>query len=155
MRRVRPQRRGLIDRRTITIGDYIVLAASLLTVISLFLPWFVSTLPHHSEWAFTYSEWAAVVVIVFFLASIFLVIYPGLSPDLRFPALPFSTPLVFMTMGGILLLIFTYELGKYDCIECQGAGRGFGVWVAWFASIVYIIGATIKWGAKSAPRTYA
>ncbi len=61
-----------------SIGDYIVLVASVLTLVSLFLPWFTSSVPRpHSEWAFTYSEVASVVVIVFFLATVFLVVVPG------------------------------------------------------------------------------
>lgn len=149
MRRVRPPRRAFIDVRSITIGDYIVLFSSLLALVSLFLPWFINhTLGAHDQWAFTYSEVAAVVVIVFFMATIFLVIYPALSPDLRLPLLPFSTPVVFMTMGAVLLLLFTYELGKYDCVACVGASRGFGVWVAFVAAWAYIIGSIIKWGSR-------
>jgi hypothetical protein len=91
---------------------------------------------------------AAVIVIVFFLATIFLVIYPALSPDLGLPPLPFSTPVVFLTMGAILLLMFTYELGKYACIQCAGLNRGIGIWVALISSILYIVGAVIKWGSR-------
>ena len=147
MRSVRPRRRGFLDMRRITIGDYIVLVSALLTVVSLFLPWFTSP-GTHDQWAFTYSEVAAVVVIVFFLATLFLVIYPALSGELNLPPLPFSTPLVFLTMGSVLLLLFMYELGKYDCIQCTGISRGIGVWVALIASLVFIIGAIIKWGSR-------
>jgi hypothetical protein len=155
MRRVRPQRRSLIDVRRITIGDYIVLASSLLTAISLFLPWFTSTLPSTpSQWAFTYSELVSVIVIVFFLAALFLVVYPSLSPDANLPPLPFSTPVVFLSMGELLLIMFTYEVGKYSCIQCVGTGRGFGVWLGFFASIAFIIGAVIKWGSRPAARRY-
>lgn len=153
MRRVRPQRRSFIDLRRIAIGDYIVLASALLITVSLFLPWFVTNAPgSHSQWAFTYSEIAAVVVIVFFLASIVLVIYPALSPDLRLPVLPFSTPVIFMTMGALLLLLSTYELGKYGCVDCVGASRGFGLWVAFIAAWAFIVGAVIKWGSRPAAR---
>jgi hypothetical protein len=89
-----------------------------------------------------------VVVIVFFLATLFLVIYPTVAAEFGLPPLPFSTPLFFLTMGSILLLMFTYELGKYACIECQGVSRGFGIWVAWISSFVYILGAIIKWGSR-------
>ena len=62
MRSARPRRGPIMDLRRITIGDYIVLVASLLTVISLFMTWFVSNVPGtHNQWAFTYSEVAAVV----------------------------------------------------------------------------------------------
>src|SRR5437763_1692443 len=145
MRSARPRRRSFIDLRRITIADYIVLASSLLALVSLFMPWFVSSLPpSRSQWAFTYSEVASVVVIVFFLATLFLSIYPLLAAEAGFPALPFSTPLVFLTMGSILLLLFTYELGKYSCVLCQGVSRGFGVWVALISACVYIVGAVIK-----------
>lgn len=153
MRRVRPQRRGVIDLHHIAIGDYVVLFSALLATVSLFLPWFVNnTVGQHNQWAFTYSEVAAVVVIVFFLATLFLVIYPALSSDLRLPVLPFSTPVIFLTMGAILLLLFTYELGKYACIECLGSSRGFGVWVAWLSAFAFIIGAIVKWGSKPGAR---
>lgn len=151
MRSVRRRRRTFIDLRRITIGDWIVLASSTMTVASLFMTWFVSNVPgSHSQWAFTYSEVACVVVIVFFLATLFLVIYPALSPDLGLPPLPFSTPLIFLTMGSILLLLFFYELGKYACIQCQGVSRGFGIYVGLFASAVYILGAVIRWGSRPA-----
>lgn len=152
MRNVRPRRRGFINLHSITIGEWIVLGAGLVTVIALFLPWFVIP-AGRGQWAFTYSDVATVVVIVFFLATLFLVIYPALSPDLRLPPLPFSTPLIFLAMGSILLLLFTYELGKYGCVLCQGSSRGVGVWVGFFASWAYIIGAVVKWGSRPA-RTY-
>ncbi|GAC1442945.1 MAG: hypothetical protein NVSMB52_00730 [Chloroflexota bacterium] len=154
MRRVRPQRSGFIDLELITIGDYIVLAAAILTGISLFLPWVSLSQPRtHSEWAFTYSEIAAVVVIVFFLASVFLILYPAVASAFGVPPLPFATPLLFLAMGSLLLLIFTFQLGKYDCsIQCVGASRSIGVWVAWVASVFFIIGSIIKWGSRTTVR---
>jgi hypothetical protein len=151
MRRVRPQRRSFIDLRRITIGDYIVLCSSLLVLISLFLPWSTNIPGRKDQWAFAYSEIASVVVIVFFLATLFLVVYPALSADLGLPALPFSTPVVFILMASILVLLATFELGKYACVECL-AGRGFGVWVAFFAAWAFLIGAVIKWGSRPATR---
>lgn len=149
MRSARPRRGPIMDLRRITIGDYIVLVASLLTVISLFMTWFVSNVPGtHNQWAFTYSEVAAVVVIVFFLATLFLVLYPVIAPEFGLPPLPFSTPLIFLTMGGILLLMFMFEFGKYSCILCQGVSRGFGIYVGLIASVVFIIGAIIRWGSR-------
>lgn len=154
MRNVRVRRRSFVDLRRVTIGDWIVLAASAFTVISLFLPWFGQSTPRpHDEWAFTYSEVASVVVIVFFLATLFLVVYPSLSPDLGVAPLPFSTPVVFFFMGAILLLLFTYELGKYACIACQGVSREYGVWVALIAAVVYLVGAIIKFGSRPPRRT--
>jgi hypothetical protein len=151
MRSGRTRRRSFIDLRRITIGDYVVLFAALFSAISLFLPWFVSstTTGSHNQWAFTNSEIAAVVVIVFFLATLFLVIYPAVSGELRLPPLPFSTPLIFLTMGSLLLLLFTYELGRYSCIQCTGISRGIGIFVGFIASIVFIIGSVIKWGSRT------
>lgn len=151
MRNVRIRRRGFLDLRRLAIGDYIVLIASLFSVISLFMTWFVTTVPHtHGEWAFTYSEVASVVVIVFFLATIFLVLYPVIADQMGLAPLPFATPVVLLAMGSILLLVFTYELGKYDCVLCDEVSRGFGVWVAFIAAWVYIAGALIKWGSRPA-----
>lgn len=151
MRTVRSRRHRFIDLRRIMIGDYIVLLASLFTLISLFMPWFMTTVPgSHDQWAFTYSEVASVVVIVFFLASLFLVIYPAVSAEAGLPPLPFATPLIFLTMGSVLLLLFMYELGRYDCIQCQvgGVGRGFGIWVGLIASLIYLMGAIVRWGSR-------
>ncbi len=154
MRRPRVRRRSFIELHQITLGDYIILASAAVATISLFLPWLVNNAPGaHNEWAFTYSELAAVIIIVFFLATLFLVIYPSLSPDLGLPALPISTPLIFLAMGGLMLLLFTYELGKYDCIECQGlVSRGLGVWIGLIASIIFIVGSVIKWGSRPSAR---
>lgn len=153
MRSVRVRRRAFFDLRRITIGDWIVLVAALLTLASLFMTWFTTSVPRaHGEWAFTYSEVACVVVIVIFLATLFLVIYPGLSPDVGLPPLPFSTPLIFVTMGTILVLVFDYELGKYACISCQNVSRGYGVWIGFIASCVYVLGAVIKWGSRPPKR---
>jgi hypothetical protein len=153
MRTVRRRRGGFIDIARITLGDWIVLIAGLLTVVSLFLPWFLSNVPGtHDQWAFTYSEVFSVVVLVFFLATLFLVIYPAISNEMGLPPLPFSTPVIFLTMGAILLLLFFYELGRYDCIECQGVSRGLGVWVGLIASVVYIVGAVIRWGSRPTKR---
>lgn len=154
MRRTRARRRSFLDLSQIQIGDYIILISAALAVVSLFLPWLVTNTPgSHNEWAFTYSDIAAVIVIVFFLATLFLVVYPALSPDLNLPLLPISTPLLFFLMGGIMLVISVFELGKYDCIECQGlVSRGFGVYVLIIASILYLIGAVIKWGSRPSAR---
>lgn len=152
MRRVHTRRRGFIDLHRVTLGDYVVLAASLLTLISLFMPWWTSPLPgSRDQWAFTYSEWTSVIVIVFFLAVLFLVVYPALSTDLHLPRLPFATPVIFLTMGTLLLLMYTYELGKYGCVNCPST-RGWGIWLGWFAAIVFIVGAIIRWGSRPAPR---
>ena|SRR5579884_2046522 len=149
MRSARPRRGSTMDLRRITIGDYIVLVASLLTVASLFMTWFVSNVPgSHSQWAFTYSPVAAVVVIVFFLATIFLVLYPALSPQLGLPALPFSTPVIFLLMGAILLILFVFEFGRYSCVSCQGISRGFGIYVGLIASIAFIFGAVLRWASR-------
>lgn len=156
MRSVRPRRRGFIDLRRITIGDYMVLVGGLLTVVSLFLPWFISSVPRtHGEWAFTYSEAASVVVIVFFLASVFLVLYPAIATEMGLPPMPFSTPVVYMLLGGILLLLFVYEFGKYACFQCQGVSRGFGIWLALISSVIYLIGAVIRWGSRPTRQSQA
>ncbi|HLJ65748.1 MAG TPA: hypothetical protein VKX16_00130 [Chloroflexota bacterium] len=154
MRSVRPRRRSRFDLQRVTIGDYIVLVSALLTFICLFLPWFTTSLTSHSDtWAFAYSEVAAVVVIIFFLVTIFLVFYPALAPDFGLTPLPFATPVVFLTMGGILLLLFTFELGKYGCVQaCQGLSRGLGLWIGLIASIAYIVGAIVRWGSRPSRR---
>lgn len=156
MRNVRVRRRGgVIDLHRITIGDWFVLFAGLFTVIALFLPWFHSNLAGgHDQNAFAYSEVAAVVVIVFFLATLYLVVYPALSADVGLPPLPFQTPMLFLAMGTILLLIFTYEAGRYGCVLCQGTSRGIGVWVALTAAVLYVLGAIVKWGSRPTPRNY-
>lgn len=139
----------MMDLSAISLGDYIIAVSGLLMVASLFMPWFVSSVPRsHTEWAFTYSEWISVFVIIFFLATLFLILYPVVSPELGLPPLPFATPVVFMAIGVILLLLFTYSLGRYECIVCQGTTRGFGVWVAEIFAILYIVGAIIKWGSR-------
>jgi hypothetical protein len=154
MRRSRPPRRSFIDLRRIMLGDFIVLVASLTALISLFLPWF-SGGPSGKQWAFAYSEWASVIVIVFFLATLFLVLYPAIAPEVNGPPLPFSTPVVFAFMGSLLLLLITYELGKYDCFYCgvAGIGRGFGIWLAFISAWAYLIGAVIKLGSRPAARS--
>jgi len=154
MRGARVRRRSFVDLRHIMIGDWVVFVAGLMTLVSLFLPWFNTSVPRpHGEWAFTYSEVASVIVIVFFLATVFLILYPAFSPELGLPAFPFSTPLVFVTMGTILLLVFDYQLGKYACISCQTVNRGYGVWIGFIAAFVYILGAIIKWGSRPPRRS--
>ncbi|GAC1323912.1 MAG: hypothetical protein NVS2B16_06670 [Chloroflexota bacterium] len=149
MRSVRTRRRSFIDFRRILIGDYIVLVASFMTLVSLFMPWFVSSIgPARSQPAFAYSAVAATVVIIFFLLTLFLVLYPAMSHELGLPPLPFSPPVIFLAVGSVLVLLFTYELGKYACVQCSGSGRGYGVWLAWVASGVYIVGAVVLWGSR-------
>jgi len=155
VRNVRARRRSFLELQRITLGDWIVLLAGALTVASLFFPWFVSSVASSTQWAFTYSEVFSVVVIVFFLATLFLVIYPALSPDLGLPPLPFSTPVIFLTMGSILLLSYMYQLGKYACIACSGTSRGFGLWLGLIASFVFIVGSAIKWGSRPSRRVEA
>jgi hypothetical protein len=53
-----------------------------------------------------------------------------------------------MALGAVLLLIFVYELGKYACFQCQGVSRGFGIWLALISSVIYLIGAVIRWGSR-------
>src|SRR5947209_20623464 len=100
MRNARVRRRRFMDLRQITMGDYVSLVAGILIFASLFMPWAVSNIQGaHSQWAFTYSEVASVVVIVLFLATLFLIIYPVVSTEVGLPPLPFATPLVFLCIG--------------------------------------------------------
>lgn len=155
MRRVPTRRRAFIDLRRITLGDYVVLASSFLTFISLFLPWWSTNIAgSHSQWAFTYSPWTSIIVIVLFMTVIFLIVYPALSSDIHRPPLPFATPVVFLGMGSLLLLMYTYELGKYACIDCAST-RGWGIWLGWIASFVFILGAIVRWGSRPAARRRA
>jgi hypothetical protein len=155
MRNTRVRRRRLLDLRGVTLGDWIILLASILSVASLFMTWFETSVPRpHGEWAFTYSEGTSVAVIVLFLLTVFLIFYPVMAPQAGLPSLPFATPLVFLGIGALLLLVFTFELGRYDCIECQAISRGFGVGVAFFSAFIYIVGAIIKWGSRPV-RPYA
>ncbi|HZU13142.1 MAG TPA: hypothetical protein VFB58_09920 [Chloroflexota bacterium] len=148
MGRARPRRRGF-ELRRITLGDWVVLVSSLLTLVSLFLPWFVTNVQGaHDQWAFTYSEVYSVIVIVIFLATIFLVLYPVAALEFGLSPLPFSSPLLYFLLGIILLLLSVFEVGKYACIQCQGVVGGFGVYVAVFASLTYILGAVIRWGSR-------
>ncbi|MGH2448769.1 MAG: hypothetical protein ACRDFS_09250, partial [Chloroflexota bacterium] len=108
--RARTRQRGFIDLRGITLGDWIVLIASAVTVISLFMTWFSASTPKpHGEWAFTYSEVASVVVIVLFLFTLFLVVYPALASETNIPAFPFASPVLFFIIGSLVLLVLTYE----------------------------------------------
>jgi len=152
MRATRNRRRGFVNLQQVTIGDWIVLFASLMSVISLFLTWYQAETPGaRGQWAFTYSEWTSVLVIVIFLITLFLTLYPALSQDFGLPPLPFASPLIFMTLGSLLLLIFTYELGKYGCVDCARVTRGFGVWVGFISAFVYLVGAIVKWGSRLPP----
>lgn len=153
MRTARVQRRSSIDLRRVTIGDWIVLVAGLFTVVSLFLPWFVTGTPRqHNEWAFTYSEVASLLVIVFFLVTVFLVLYPAVAAEFGLAPLPFSPPVLFFFMGALLVLVFTYQLGKYACIACTVSSRGYGIWIGLVASVVYLLGAIVRWGSRPARR---
>lgn len=149
MRRARPRRRPGFELRRITLGDWVVLVSSVLILVSLFLPWFVSNVPGaHSQWAFTYSPVFAAVVIVVFLATLFLVVYPIAAAEFGLALLPFSAPLLYFVMGIGLLLLSIFQLGKYNCLQCQGVVAGFGLYVAVFASLAYIIGAVIRWASR-------
>lgn len=151
MRTIRPRQRGFFDARRVTLGDYIVLAAALVTFISLFLPWYVSNIPGTGDvWAFTYSEAASVAVIVLFLATVILALYPAVTGNTRLPPLPFSSPPVYLCIGIVLVLLFDYQLGKYTGIPPTGTGstRGFGIWLGLIASLAYIVGAIIRWSTR-------
>lgn len=151
MRRARPRRNRFIDLRRITLGDLIVLIAAIFSFACLFMPWYESSIPRtHGEWAFTYSPVAAAVVILFSLVTLFLVVYPAISPNFGLPPLPFSTPLIFLALGTVLFVIMVYQLGKYGCIQCQGTSRGFGLYIGLIASFVYIVGAVVKWASRPA-----
>jgi hydrogenase-4 membrane subunit HyfE len=145
--------RQVIDLGQIAIGDYVVLGAATLSLVSLFLPWFKTTIgPARTEWAFTYSQVASIVVLLVFLLTMFLVVYPAISPNAGLPPLPFSTPLPLLAMGFLLLLVTDYELGKYGCIQCQNTSRGYGVWLSIVSAVVYIFGSIIKWGTRPVRR---
>jgi predicted membrane channel-forming protein YqfA (hemolysin III family) len=111
----------------------------------------MSSVPRpHSEFAFTYSEIAAVVVILIFFVTIFLVLYPAVAYERGYGPLPFSAPVVYLVIGAVLLLLFVYQLGKYACIQCQGVSRGFGIWLALVSAVIYLVGAIISWGSRPA-----
>jgi len=149
MRTARNRRRGFVNLHQVTVGDWIVLFASLMAVVSLFLTWYQAETPGaKGQWAFSFSPWTSIIVILFFLVTLFLTLYPAMHDEFGLPPLPFASPLIFMTIASLLLLIFAYELGKYGCVDCTRVTRGFGVWVGFIAAFVYLVGAVIKWGSR-------
>jgi magnesium-transporting ATPase (P-type) len=141
----RATRRHTIDLRQLALGDYIILVASVILFFALLLNWWASG---QNVNAFQHSWLYAVITLVFLLITIVLVTYPLFQPEFRLPPLPVATPPLLLILAFLILLSVVYELGRYVGVDNVGIAPGFGLWLAFIASLVYLLGALIKWGAR-------
>jgi len=95
-----------------------------------------------------HSGWYFVIMLILLLLTLVLVIYPVLETEMGLPPLPFATPPVLLATGFLILLTTTYELGRYDGVGAVTVSAGIGLWLTFICSIVYLLGALIKWAGR-------
>ncbi len=99
-----------------------------------------------------HSGWYFIIELILLLLTLVLVVYPVLESELSLPPLPFATPPVLLATGFLILLTTTYELGRYDGVGAVTVSAGIGLWLTFICSIVYLIGALIKWAGRERRR---
>ncbi len=125
-------------------GDFGILIASVLLFVALIPNWWASG---QSFNAVKYSVVYFVIVLVLILVTIGLILYPLMESEAGIRALPFATPPLFLSIGFLLLLITTFELGRYDGVG-SAFRAGFGLWLAEICCVVYLIAGLVKWGSR-------
>jgi hypothetical protein len=132
-------------------GDIVVVGASILLFVALIANWFASD---HvgSVNAIKYSGLYFVVALIIILISLALIVWPALHDQGALPALPFAVEPVILGIGALLVLLATYEVGRYTAVTMPGAAgvvtAGFGVGLAFVCSWLYLVGALVKWGSR-------
>ncbi|HZT96692.1 MAG TPA: hypothetical protein VFB34_07625 [Chloroflexota bacterium] len=144
-RPTRDVRRRSFDFSDLNAGDYVVLAATVVMFIALLGNWWVNGLAVNAAY---HSQLYFVIELVLLLLTVVLVVYPLVHSELGLRPLPFATPPIMLAIGFLLLLTTTYELGRYTGVGVIGIGAGFGLWMAFVAAWVYLLGAVIKWGGR-------
>lgn len=144
-RPTRDVRRRSVGLGHLAAGDFIVLLVSLLLFFALIINWWVS---NASLNAVKYSQLYFVIVLILILATVGLVMYPILESEANLRPLPFATPTILLAIGFLILLMTTYELGRYEGVGLGNVGPGFGLWLAFVCSWLYLLGALVKWGSR-------
>lgn len=126
-------------------GDGIMLVVVVLLFVALVFNWWVSG---QGVNAVKFSELYFVVVLILILVTIGLIVYPMIQSEAGIRPLPFATPPVLLLVGFVILLTTTYELGRYDAVGTTTVSAGFGLWLAFVCSWLYLVGALIKWSSR-------
>src|SRR5437867_1545256 len=113
VRPTRDVRRGSVVFGQLGTGDLIILFVSGVLFLAIMLNWWVSNM---SVNAWQFSQLYFVIVLLVILATLAVDLYPLLETEMGFRPLPVATPPLFLGMGFLLLLMTTYELGRYDPI---------------------------------------
>jgi hypothetical protein len=138
------------DARRWTAGDKIAGVASLVVLMSLFLPWYTATIsagnsagaaPRSASESGTDAHgWLRLVFVIVLLLVVYLVL------TARFRALPFMSPLrhyvlmLALTAGDLLLIVIGFLLKPgADGITGVSIGWGIGAFLALIAAIVAVL----------------
>jgi hypothetical protein len=138
------------DARRWTVSDKIVGVASLVVLISLFLPWYTATISAEnsagavprsaSESGTDAHGWLRLVFVIVLLLVVYLVL------TARFPALPFLSPLrhyllmLALTAVDLLLIVIGFLLKpSADGIAGVSISWGIGAFLALIAAIVALM----------------
>jgi hypothetical protein len=138
------------DTRRWTAGDKIAGVASLVVLISLFLPWYTATIstgnsagaaPRSASESGTDAHgWLRLVFVIVLLLVVYLVL------TARFPALPFMSPLrqyllmLALAAGNLLLVVIGFLLKpSADGITGVSISWGIGAFLALIAAILTVL----------------
>lgn len=143
-RPTRDVRRRSLNIGNLSAGDYVLLVVSFVLFLALILNWWVSGA---SVNAVKFSQFYFVIVLILILVTLGLIVYPLLEAEANLRPLPFATAPLLLAIGFLLLLMTTYELGRYNGIGST-VNPGFGLWLAFVCSWLYLLGALIKWGSR-------
>jgi len=144
-RPTRDIRRRALNVGDLNSGDWIMLGASTLLFIALIANWWVAGDSVNAAWR---SGLYFILMLLVILATVVLAMWPLLRMESRLPALPFATPPVFIMIGFIIFLATIYELGRYTGVLHTTVSPGFGIYLAMICSVIYLIGALVKWGSR-------
>lgn len=144
-RPTRDMKRSAINVSDLGSGDWIVLGASILLFIALIGNWWVGGGSLNAAWR---SQIYFFVMLLLILGTIGLVMYPLLLPESGSSTPKFALAPVFIAIGFVIFLATLYELGRYTGIAQPTVSPGFGIYLALISSLLYLMGALVKWGSR-------
>ena len=148
-RPTRDVRRSAVSQGSLESGDWLLLAASALLFFAVVVNWWVSDSNFNAA---QFSKAYFVVMVLLAVGTVILICYPFIQAQIGLPSLPVATPPLYLSVSVILILSTVYELGRYEGVTQPTISPGFGLYLAIVSSVLYGLGALLKWAGRERRR---
>lgn len=126
-------------------GDWLLLGSSVLLFFAVVVNWWVSG-GHVNAAKFSLAYF--VVMLMLIIGTIGLICYPLFQAEASLPAIPLATPPLYLVIGVVMVVASIYELGRYEGVAQPTVSPGFGLYLAIVSSLLYALGALLKWASR-------